>query len=90
MWQKKENTNRESISMEEYLVKRKRKREKDDADRVNPLYLEGGQLILAELYMQVYIIKTGSLEPVFIVADCHPRHHNPGLLILGKLTCKHI
>ncbi|MGN0331875.1 MAG: hypothetical protein ACI4D9_02420 [Lachnospiraceae bacterium] len=51
MWQKKENTNRESISMEEYLVKRKRKREKDDADRVNPLYLEGGQLILAELYM---------------------------------------
>lgn len=51
MWQKKENTNRESISMEEYLIKRKKKREDDDSDRVNPFHLESGQLILAELYM---------------------------------------
>lgn len=51
MWQKKENNNRESISIEEYLVKRKRKREENEADRGSSFHLESGQWMLAELYM---------------------------------------
>lgn len=51
MWQKKETTNREPISMEEYLNKRKSERKESDKETLNPLCMEGGQWILAELYM---------------------------------------
>lgn len=51
MWQKKENTNREPISMEEYLNKRKSERKEREKETLNPLGAEGGQWIWAELYM---------------------------------------
>ncbi|MGN1164841.1 MAG: hypothetical protein ACI4S2_00250 [Lachnospiraceae bacterium] len=51
MWQKKEDNSREAISIEEYLIKRKKKREESEADRMRSLRPENRQWMLAELYM---------------------------------------
>lgn len=50
MWQKKESDNRETISMEEYLVRKKQEKKEINRDRQN-LLSENKNWILAELYM---------------------------------------
>lgn len=52
MWQKKEKNDRETISIEEYLVRRKRKNREENPDRRSFIQPENRTWILAQLYMQ--------------------------------------
>ncbi len=51
MWQKKEKSNLENISIEEYLVRRKNIREEDDPNRQGVILPENRKLFFAGLYM---------------------------------------